>query len=419
MAFRSEFLQRLESRGFLHQCTDLEGLDALLCREVVTGYIGFDLTADSLHVGSLYPLMLLKHLQESGHRPIVLFGGGTTKVGDPSGKDESRPVLTEERIAANKAGLKRVFSKFVRFEGENAAIEVDNGEWLEALNYISFLREVGRHFSVNRMLTFDSVKQRLEREQPLSFIEFNYMILQGYDFVELEKRYGCRLQMGASDQWGNIVNGVELYRRMRGEEGVEGGLFGLTCPLLVDGQGKKMGKSANGAVWLDEEKVSAYDFWQFWRNTEDGDVTRFLRLFTELPLEEVDRLGALGGAEVNEAKKVLATEVTALVHGRAAAEEAARIAKETFELGGSAAGLPTVLVSEAELGAGIRVAELMVRAGFADSNGAAKRLIKGGGVRVNDAKVEDEAATLDAEALAGGEAKLSVGKKNHALVRRG
>ncbi|MBX3096023.1 MAG: tyrosine--tRNA ligase [Fimbriimonadaceae bacterium] len=414
--FRSELMRTLDERGFIHQCTDPDGLDALALKGPITGYIGFDLTADSLHVGSLYPLMLLRILQQTGHRPIVLLGGGTTKVGDPSGKDASRQLLTPEQINANKEGLGSVFARFVSF-GDGGAMMVDNSEWLDSLNYLQMLREVGRHFTINRMLTFDSVKARLEREQPLTFLEFNYMILQAYDFVELASRYGCRLQMGASDQWGNIINGVELHRRIQGDEDDKAALFGLTCPLLTDAQGNKMGKSAAGAIWLNADKLSHYDFWQYWRNVDDADVARFLRLFTELPAEEREKLSALSGSEVNEAKKVLATEITALVRGRDAAEEAARTAQETFELGTSSAGLPTVTVSQADWDAGIRIVDLLVRCGLADSNGAAKRHLAGGAVRVNDERVDDSGSIYGASQSVEGAIKVSLGKKQHVLVK--
>lgn len=414
--FRSELMRTLDERGFIHQCTDPEGLDALALKGPITGYIGFDLTADSLHVGSLYPLMMLRILQQTGHRPIVLLGGGTTKIGDPSGKDASRQLMTPEQIEANKRGLASIFARFIDF-GEEQAILVDNSEWLDNLNYLQMLREVGRHFTINRMLTFESVKLRLEREQPLTFLEFNYMILQAYDFVELASRYGCRLQMGASDQWGNIVNGVELHRRIHGDEEDRAALFGLTCPLLTDAHGNKMGKSAAGAIWLNPEKLSHYDFWQYWRNVDDADVPRFLRLFTELPADEQRRLASLAGSEINEAKKVLATEITSLVRGREAAQEAAATAQQTFEMGVAAAGLPTITVPADEWSRGVRILELLVLAGLADSNGAAKRHVQSGAVRVNDQKVDNIQALFGAVDAVDGAIKVSLGKKQHVLVK--
>lgn len=411
---KSDFIKTLQSRGYIHQCTDLEGLDALAAGQVVAAYVGFDCTGPSLHVGHLFSLMMLRRLQQTGHKPIALMGGGTTKVGDPSGKDESRKLLTQEQIDANKAGIRTVFGKFLSFDdGPQGALMVDNDEWLSSLRYIDFLRDYGVHFTINRMLTFDSVKLRLEREQPLTFIEFNYMLLQAYDFVELYRRYGCRLQMGGSDQWGNIVNGVELGRRVENAE-----LFGLTTPLLTTASGAKMGKTAQGAVWLNADALSPYDYWQFWRNAEDGDVGRFLKLFTDLPLEEIARLQALHGAEVNEAKIVLATEATALAHGRAAAEAAAETARRTFVEGQAAEGLPTVELPAAELEAGLGVLTAIVKAGLATSNGEARRQIKGGGARVNDAPITDDRAELTLGHLnADGVIKLSVGKKRHALIR--
>ncbi len=411
---KSAFLKTVTERGFVHQCTDREGLDAALSAGTVTAYIGFDCTAPSLHVGSLVPIMLLRHLQKAGHKPIVLMGGGTTRVGDPSGKDESRQILSEEEIAFNTAGIKGIFENFLTFgEGESDAVMLDNGEWLGGLNYIDFLRDYGRHFSVNRMLGFESVKLRLEREQPLSFLEFNYMILQAYDFLELARRYGCSLQMGGSDQWGNIVNGVELGRRAD-----DLALFGLTSPLITTATGEKMGKTARGAVWLNEDRLGAYDYWQFWRNTQDADVGRFLRLFTELPLDEIARLEALEGAELNEAKKVLANEATALARGTAAAAAAAETARRTFEEGALGEELPTLDVAEAELAAGIAAFELFRRAGLATSNSEARRLIKGGGARVNDERVGNEMDLVTiGQASGDGVIKLSAGRKRHALVR--
>ncbi len=411
---KSDFLNTLQSRGYIHQCTDLAGLDELACRETVTAYIGFDCTAPSLHVGSLIGIMMLRHLQQTGHQPIVLIGGGTTKVGDPSGKDETRKLLTQERIGANKAGIRAVFDKFLSFgDGPQDALMVDNDNWLSQLNYIDFLREYGPHFTINRMLTFDSVRLRLEREQPLTFLEFNYMLFQAYDFVELYRRYGCRLQMGGSDQWGNIVNGVDLGRRAQHVE-----LFGLTTPLLTTASGAKMGKTVQGAVWLNADMLSPYDYWQYWRNAEDADVGRFLRLFTELPLDEIARLEALEGAEINEAKKLLATEATALAHGREAAERAAETARQTFSEGHAAAGLPTVELPAAELKKGIGLLTAMVKAGLAASNGEARRHVKGGGARVNDELVGDDKAKLtEAQLNADGVIKLSLGKKRHVLIK--
>ena len=411
---RSDFLRAIVDRGYLHQCTDLEGLDARAAGGTVTAYIGYDCTADSLHVGHLVSIMMLRWLQKTGHKPIVLMGGGTTKVGDPSGKDESRQLLTEAVIAANMAGIKQVFSQFLTFgDGPTDAIMVNNDDWLSGLQYISFLRDYGRHFSVNRMLSFDSVKLRLDREQPLSFLEFNYMILQAYDYLELARRHDCVLQMGGSDQWGNIVNGVELGRRID-----QRALFGLTTPLITTASGAKMGKTAEGAVWLNEDRVSPYDYWQYWRNTEDADVGRFLRLFTELPADEIARLEALQGVEINEAKKRLADEATALCHGAAAAAAAADTARTTFEEGGLGQDLPTVEVPRGELAEGIAAYDLLRRAGLTASNGEARRLIKGGGARLNDRVIADEAhavtlGDLNAQNLI----KLSAGKKRHALVR--
>jgi tyrosyl-tRNA synthetase len=414
MTYRSEFLRTLAERGFIHQCTDAEGLDAKLAGGgPVAAYIGFDCTADSLHVGSLVQIMMLRHLQQSGHKPIVLMGGGTTKVGDPSGKDEARKLLSPDDIDRNMDGIRRVFLKFLSFgDGPTDAVMVNNADWLEKLNYIDFLRDYGRHFSVNRMLSFDSVKTRLEREQPLTFLEFNYMVLQGYDFLELSRRLDCALQMGGSDQWGNIVNGVELGRRVD-----ERALFGLTAPLLTTASGAKMGKTAQGAVWLNAERLSPWDYWQFWRNSEDGDVGRFLRFFTELPLDEIARLEALQGAELNEAKKQLATLATAMAHGRTAALDAAETARRTFEEGASADTLPTISVPRAELSAGIPAFALFARAGLAASNGEARRLIKGGGARVNDIAVDNETDLISAAQLKDGAIKLTAGKKRHLLVK--
>jgi len=411
---RSDFLRTISERGFVHQCTDEEALDARAAKGPITAYIGFDCTGDSLHVGHLVSIMMLRWLQRTGHKPIVLMGGGTTKVGDPSGKDETRKLLTDDDIAANMAGIKRAFEPFLTFgEGPTDAVMVNNADWLDRLAYIPFLRDYGRHFSVNRMLSMDSVRLRLEREQPLTFLEFNYMVLQSYDFVELAKRHGCVLQMGGSDQWGNIVSGVELGRRVGGLE-----LIGLTTPLLTTASGAKMGKTAQGAVWLNEERLPSWDYWQFWRNTDDADVGRFLRLFTELPLDEIGRLEALQGQEINEAKKVLATEATRMARGAAAAEAAAETARRTFEEGALAESLPTVEVPRADLEKGIPAFELMRRADLAASNGEARRLIRGGGGRINDAPfaAEDQAVTL-ADMTADGVVKLSAGRKRHVLVR--
>ena len=423
-SLRSEFLRTLVGRGFLHQCTDLEALDAAAASGRVTGYIGFDATADSLHVGSLIQIMMLRHMQRIGHRPVVLMGGGTTRVGDPSGKDKSRQLLSSEHIAANIAGIRRIFDRFLDFEGD-AALMVDNSEWLDTLSYIPFLRDYGRHFSVNRMLGFESVKQRLDREQPLSFLEFNYMVLQAYDFLELGRRHGCRLQMGGSDQWGNIVCGVELGRRAAGLE-----LYGLTSSLLTTASGAKMGKTATGAVWLNPDRFSPYEYWQYWRNTEDADVGRFLRLFTELPLDEVARLEALEGAEINEAKVVLATEATALCHGRETADAAAETARRTFGLqrtvrtgppsvqGELSAAPPTIEIARARLDEGIPLYDLLRETGLAKSNSEGRRLIRGGGARVNDERFRDETGTVGRDDLtADGTIKLSAGRKRHALVR--
>ena len=412
-AYKSDFLHTLASRGFIHQVSEPDALDALAKSARVTGYIGFDCTAASLHVGSLLPIMMLYWMQQTGHRPIALMGGGTTRVGDPSGKDESRRLLTDEMIAGNLKGIKAVFAKFLTFgTGPNDAVMANNADWLNDLNYIDFLRDVGRHFSVNRMLTFDSVKLRLDRQQELSFLEFNYMILQAYDFVELYKRYGNVLQMGGSDQWGNIVSGFDLGRRMMNSQ-----LFALTAPLITTSSGAKMGKTAAGAVWLDPEMVSPYDYWQYWRNVEDGDVARFLKLFTTLPLEEIGRLAALRDQEINEAKKVLATEATALVHGRQAAEQAAETARRTFEEGALAETLPTVEIPRAELDDGIGVLSAGIRAGVVSSTSEARRQIKGGGLKVNDATVTDEKILLTTADLVEGVIKLSLGRKRHVLLR--
>ncbi|MEE8504794.1 MAG: tyrosine--tRNA ligase [Kiloniellales bacterium] len=411
---RSDFLREITARAYLHQCTDLEGLDAEATKGPVTAYIGFDCTADSLHVGSLVPIMLLRWLQKTGHKPIVLIGGGTTKIGDPSGKDESRQLLSEEQIAHNTAGIKKTFEQFLTFgQGATDALMVDNAAWLDELNYVAFLREYGRHFSVNQMLTFDSVRLRLEREHHLSFLEFNYMVLQAYDFLELSRRHNCLLQMGGSDQWGNIVSGVELGRRLDQKT-----LYGLTSPLITTSSGAKMGKTAEGAVWLNEERLSAYDYWQYWRNTEDTDVGRFLRLFTELEEAEIKRLEQLKGAEINEAKKRLADEATKLCRGKAAAEAAAETARQTFEEGGLGEGLPTIEVSKDRLAKGIPAYEVLRQAGLAASNGEARRLIKGGGGRINDTAIQSETQIVGlADINPDGVIKLSAGKKRHALVR--
>jgi tyrosyl-tRNA synthetase len=411
---KSEFLNQLKARGYIHQVTDEAGLDQLARSGRMTGYIGFDCTAPSLHVGNLLGIMMLRKLQQAGHKPIVLIGGGTTKVGDPSGKDESRKLLTDAEIAANIGGIESVFGKFVSFgTSGNDALMVNNADWLDELNYIDFLRDYGRHFSVNRMLSYDSVKLRLEREQPLSFIEFNYMVLQAYDFVELYRRFGCRLQMGGSDQWGNIVNGIELGRRTDGVE-----LFGLTTALLTTASGTKMGKTASGAVWLNPDMLSPYDYWQYWRNTEDADVGRFLKLFTEVPLPEVDWLASLQGAELNEAKKVLATEATALLHGREAADRAEATARATFEQGTISQTLPTFELPRAELAQGLGVLSANVRVGFVPSTSEARRQIKGGGLKVNDQTVTDENRLLTlADLTPEGVIKLSLGKKRHVLIR--
>lgn len=411
---KSEFLNELKTRGYIHQVTDEAALDKLARGETVTGYIGFDCTAPSLHVGNLLGIMMLRKLQETGHRPIVLIGGGTTKVGDPSGKDESRKLLSDAEIGANVAGIQSVFGKFVNFGTEATdAIMVNNADWLDDLNYVDFLRDYGRHFSVNRMLSYDSVKLRLEREQPLSFIEFNYMVLQAYDFVELYRRFGCRLQMGGSDQWGNIVNGIELGRRTDGVE-----LFGLTTSLLTTASGAKMGKTASGAVWLNPDMLSPYDYWQYWRNTEDADVERFLKLFTEVKLPEIAKLAKLKGAELNEAKKVLATEATALLHGRDAADRAAETARVTFEQGTLAESLPTFELPRAELEKGFGVLTANTHVGFVASTSEARRQIKGGGVKVNDVTVTDEKRLLTlADLTPEGVIKLSLGKKRHVLIR--
>ncbi len=412
--YKSDFLKILSDRGFIHQLSEPEELDARLSTGSITAYIGFDCTAASLHVGSLLPIRLLYWLQQTGHRPITLMGGGTTRGGDPSGKDESRRILADETINQNLEGIRTVFSKFLKFEGAGGnAVMANNADWLNNLNYIDFLRDVGRHFSVNRMLSFDSVKLRLDRQQELSFLEFNYMVLQAYDFVELYKRHGCILQMGGSDQWGNIVNGIDLGRRMLNAQ-----LFALTTPLITTASGAKMGKTAAGAVWLSPDLVSPYEYWQYWRNTEDGDVGRFLKLFTTLSLSEIARLSALKGQEINEAKKVLATEATALVHGRAAADQAAETARKTFEEGTTSLALPTVLVPQSEIEAGIGILNAFVLAGLANSNGEVRRAIHNGAVAVNDARVASDRHVIGANDLTPeGVIKLSLGKKQHVLLK--
>ncbi|HVY00655.1 MAG TPA: tyrosine--tRNA ligase [Pseudorhodoplanes sp.] len=413
-AYQSDFLRILSERGFIHQLSDAAGIDALAAKKEIVAYVGYDCTAPSLHVGHLLSIMMLHWLQQTGNRPIALMGGGTTRVGDPSGRDETRKLLTYEQIDANKESIRGTFAKFIRFgHAGNDAIMADNAEWLTALNYIEMLREVGRHFSVNRMLTMDSVRLRLEREQELSFIEFNYMILQAYDFVELARRYGCNLQMGGSDQWGNIVNGIDLGRRMGTHQ-----LYAITCPLLTTSSGAKMGKTAAGAVWLNADMLSPYDYWQFWRNTEDGDVVRFLKLFTTLPLPEIDRLARLQGAEINEAKKVLASEATALMHGRAAADQAEATARKTFEEGALAQTLPTIEIARADLEKGFGVLAAGVQAGFVSSTSEARRQVKGGGLKINDVTVTDERMMLTPKDLTPeGVIKISLGKKRHALLR--
>jgi tyrosyl-tRNA synthetase len=410
--FKSDFLNVLSSRGFIQQISEPDILDALAGEKAITAYIGFDCTAPSLHVGNLVSIMLLYWLQQTGHRPIALMGGGTTRVGDPSGKDESRRLLNDEMIAQNLTGIREVFGRFLSF-GEGEALMANNADWLNNLNYVDFLRDIGRHFSVNRMLAFDSVKLRLDRQQELSFLEFNYMILQAYDFVELHKRYGCVLQMGGSDQWGNIVNGIDLGRRIANAH-----LFALTSPLITTASGAKMGKTAAGAVWLNANLISPYDYWQYWRNTEDGDVVRFLKLFTVLPLDEIARLAALRGADINDAKKVLATEAAALLHGRAAAEEAATTARKTFEEGTLADTLPTIEIARRDLDEGLGVLTAFHKAGLVASNSEARRQIKAGGLKVNDIAVTDESMVLTPKDLtAEGVIKLSLGKKRHVLIK--
>ena len=409
---KSEFLKTLVERGFIHQCTDFEALDAQLSSGPVAAYIGFDATADSLHVGSLVQIMTLRWLQKCGHKPVVLIGGGTTQIGDPSFRDASRPLLDDGQIARNAAGLRQVFSRYLAFgDGPTDAVMVDNALWLDPLSYLPFLRDFGTHFTINRMLSFDSVRQRLEREQPLTLLEFNYMVLQAFDFLELSRHHDCVLQMGGSDQWGNIVNGIELARRIDQRQ-----LFGLTTPLLTTSAGAKMGKTASGAVWLNAEKLGPYEFWQFWRNIEDDDVARFLRLFTELPLDEVHRLGELKGSEINEAKRILATEATRLAHGEEAARDAADTARRAFEDGENASGLPSIGLSQAELDTGVTIAQLLVRAGLSPSKSEARRLVLNNGARLNGALVQDADAQVGTADLADGALKLTAGKKRHVLV---
>ena len=410
---KSEFLKVMMERGFIHQCTDPEGLDKRLQSEVIPAYIGFDCTASSLHVGSLVQIMMLRHLQKCGHQPIVLMGGGTTKIGDPSGKDESRQMLTVEKINENMNGIKSVFEKYLTFgDAPTDAIMPNNADWLDKLGYVDLLRDVGPHFTINRMMTFESVKLRLDRENPLTFLEFNYMILQAYDFLELQRGTGCAMQMGGSDQWGNIINGVELNRRMDQKE-----VFGLTTPLITTASGAKMGKSASGAIWLNEDMLSAYDFWQFWRNTDDADVGRFLKLFTELPLEQIAKLEAFEGAEINEAKKILANEVTTMCHGKEAAAKAEATAKKAFEERSLGADLPNVDVAKSKLENGIQVAELYRTAGLAASKGEVRRLIKQGGAKINDEKITDGEMSITLDQLNDqGTIKLSAGKKRHILI---
>ncbi|OSQ40253.1 tyrosine--tRNA ligase [Thalassospira sp. MCCC 1A01428] len=411
---KSDFLRVMNERGYIHQCTDNEGLDAYASEKKVVCYVGYDCTADSLHVGSLVSIMMLRWLQKCGHKPIVLMGGGTTRIGDPTGRDDARPVLTDDIIAGNMAGIRKIFEKFLTFgDGPTDAIMVNNADWLDCINYISFLRDFGRHFSVNRMLSFDSVKIRLEREQSLSFLEFNYMILQAYDFVELARKYGCVLQMGGSDQWGNIVNGVELGRRVD-----DAALFGLTTPLITTASGGKMGKTASGAIWLNEERLSAYDYYQFWRNTEDADVIKFMKLFTELPMEQIAEYAKFEGAAINDAKKILAFEAVKLCRGEEAALTAAETARKTFEEGVLADSLPTVEIARADLDDGIPAFDLFRRADLAKTGGEARRLVKGGGAKINDEKVDDENQVITAAAIdSTGVIKLSAGKKRHVLIR--
>lgn len=412
-AYKSDFMNIMQERGFIHQCSDEKGLDDLAAKNEVIAYVGYDCTAPSLHIGNYLTMMMLHWLQESGNKPVTLVGGGTTMVGDPSGKDESRPMRTIEEIQSNKESIKSVFQRVLSYgNGKTDALLVDNADWLLGLGYIDMLRDVGRHFSVNRMLTMDSVRLRLEREQEMSFIEFNYMVCQSYDFVELSRRYGVNLQMGGSDQWGNIVNGLDLGRRMGTPQ-----LYALTTPLLTTSSGAKMGKTAQGAVWLNADMYSPWDFWQYWRNTEDGDVIKFMKLFTVLPMDEIDRMAKLEGAEINEAKKVLATEATALLHGRDAANKAEETARKTFEEGSAAASLPTIEIPAADLAAGIGVLSAFVNAGLSASNGEARRSIKGGALKINDQPVMDDKLLVNEDYLMDGAIKLSMGKKRHVLIK--
>ncbi len=416
--YQSELMKRLTERGYLYQCTDETGLDKAAADGVVTGYIGFDCTAPSLHVGSLVQIMMLRHLQKSGGRPIVLLGGGTTKIGDPSDKDKSRPILTPDVIERNKNGIKQVFSKFIDFEGPNAAIMVDNADWLDKLGYIEFLRDIGKHFTINRMVTLESVKRRLDREQPMTFLEFNYTLLQSYDFLELYRRYGCTLQLGGSDQWGNIVGGADLTRRLDGGE-----VYGFTTPLITTASGGKMGKTAEGAMWLNSDArlgeqftKSPYDYWQFWRNTEDADVGKFLRLFTDVSLQEISELEGLEGADINQAKIRLANEATSLLHGAEATRKAEETAKTTFEQGGTAIGLPTFEISAIDYSDMLAI-EAAIFSGLASSKGEARRHIKGGALKINDTKITDETHQMSQADIVDGVIKISVGKKRHALIR--
>ncbi len=411
--FKSDLLNTLSTRGYLHQCTDLDGLDAKAASGVITCYVGYDATADSLHIGNLVSIMMLRRLQQTGHRPVALMGGGTTKIGDPSGRDETRVLADNDTINARIAKIQPTFAQFLNFgSGKTDAMLVNNADWLDKLEYIPFLRDIGRHFTVNRMLTMDSVKLRLEREQPLTFLEFNYMIMQGYDFVELNRRHGVTMQMGGSDQWGNIVQGVELGRRILNTD-----FYGLTTPLITKSSGEKMGKSVSGAIWLSAEKLPPYDYYQFWRNTEDADVGRFMKLFTDMPLDEIARYEALQGAEINEGKKKLALEATALLHGKDNADAAAETARKTFEEGASTGDLPTIMFSDAELTTGVSIIDVLVKFGMAESKGEARRLIQGGGAKLNDAKISDDKAVVKASDLKDGVAKVSAGKKRHGLIK--
>ena len=414
MSYSSEFITEITNRGYMHQATNLEGLDERAAMQPLSAYIGFDCTADSLHVGSLVQIMMLRLLQRTGHKPIVLMGGGTTKVGDPSGKDEARPLLSDQDIESNKNGIRKIFEKYLSFgDGPTDAVMVDNADWLDDLGYIRFLRDYGAHFSINRMMGMDSVKLRLDREQNLSFLEFNYAILQAYDFLELRRRYGCALQMGGSDQWGNIVTGIDLTRRVDAQE-----IFGLTSPLITTASGAKMGKTASGAIWLNEERLPAFDFWQFWRNTEDADVGRFLKLFTELPLDEIERLNALEGAEINQAKIILANEATRLCHGTEASAQAAQTASQTFAEGKMADGLPTLTVGADKIGS-LLLIDAFLEIGLAQSKGEVRRLIRGGGARLNNDPITDENRLLSADDFDGdGRAQISAGKKRRALLQR-